>query len=301
MFLAQETIRNSAARLTRELIAIDYCDADLKAAGQKWLDTMDESALNALAAQNFVKELKECVVDGCDCEACTKAREILAKKDYLNKKSVWIFGGDGWAYDIGFGGVDHVLASRQNVNILVFDTEVYSNTGGQSSKSTPTGAIAQFAAAGKEVKKKDLAAIAMSYGYIYTAQVSMGADKNQCLKAMIEAESYQGPSLIIAYAPCINHGIKGGMIHAQEEEKKAVDAGYWHLFRYDPRLAAEGKNPFHLDSKKPTMSYEDFIMNEVRYNALARSNPDRAKELFAIAEKTAADKYERLVRMSEAE
>ena len=151
------------------------------------------------------------------------------------------------------------------------------------------------------MKKKDLAAIAMSYGYIYTAQVSMGADKNQCLKAMIEAESYQGPSLIIAYAPCINHGIKGGMIHAQEEEKKAVDAGYWHLFRYDPRLAVEGKNPFHLDSKKPTMSYEDFIMNEVRYNALARSNPDRAKELFAIAEKTAADKYERLVRMSEAE
>ena len=226
---------------------------------------------------------------------------ILENRAYLARKSVWAIGGDGWAYDIGFGGVDHVLASRQNVNILVFDTEVYSNTGGQSSKSTPTGAIAQFAAAGKEVKKKDLAAIAMSYGYIYTAQVSMGADKNQCLKAMIEAESYQGPSLIIAYAPCINHGIKGGMIHAQEEEKKAVDAGYWHLFRYDPRLAAEGKNPFHLDSKKPTMSYEDFIMNEVRYNALARSNPDRAKELFAIAEKTAADKYERLVRMSEAE
>ena len=298
MFLAQETIRNSAARLTRELIAIDYCDADLKAAGQKWLDTMEDSAANAIASQNFVKELKECVVDGCDCEACAKAREILAKKDYLNKKSVWIFGGDGWAYDIGFGGVDHVLASHQNVNILVFDTEVYSNTGGQSSKSTPTGAIAQFAAAGKEVKKKDLAAIAMSYGYIYTAQVSMGADKNQCLKAMIEAESYQGPSLIIAYAPCINHGIKGGMIHAQEEEKKAVDAGYWHLFRYDPRLAAEGKNPFHLDSKKPTMSYEDFIMNEVRYNALARSNPARAKELFAIAEKTAAAKYEHLVRLS---
>ena len=230
-----------------------------------------------------------------------EAKELDNLADYLIKKSVWILGGDGWAYDIGFGGVDHVLASHQNVNILVFDTEVYSNTGGQSSKSTPTGAIAQFAAAGKEVKKKDLAAIAMSYGYIYTAQVSMGADKNQCLKAMIEAESYQGPSLIIAYAPCINHGIKGGMIHAQEEEKKAVDAGYWHLFRYDPRLAAEGKNPFHLDSKKPTMSYEDFIMNEVRYNALARSNPDRAKELFAIAEKTAADKYERLVRMSEAE
>ncbi len=299
MFLAQDTIRKSLARKTEELIAIDYCDADLKAAGQKWLDTMNDGTANAAATLAYVKELKESVMEGCTCDACTKGREILAKKDYLNKKSVWIFGGDGWAYDIGFGGLDHVIASHQDVNILVFDTEVYSNTGGQSSKSTPTGAIAQFAAAGKEVKKKDLAAIAMSYGYVYTAQVSMGADKNQCLKAMLEAESYHGPSLIIAYAPCINHGIKGGMVHAQDEEKKAVDAGYWHLFRYDPRLADEGKNPFHLDSKAPTMSYKDFIMNEVRYNALARSNPARAEELFASAEKTAAAKYEHLVHLSE--
>ena len=238
------------------------------------------------------------MLEGYAANGCEESREILDSKDYLAKKSIWIFGGDGWAYDIGFGGLDHVIASRQDVNILVFDTEVYSNTGGQSSKSTPTGAIAQFAAAGKEVKKKDLAAIAMSYGYVYTAQVSMGADRNQCLKAFIEAESYHGPSLIIAYAPCINHGIKGGMVHAQDEEKKAVDAGYWHLFRFDPRLADEGKNPFHLDSKAPTMSYKDFIMNEVRYNALARSNPARAEELFASAEKTAADKYERLVNLS---
>ncbi|MBQ3103569.1 MAG: pyruvate:ferredoxin (flavodoxin) oxidoreductase, partial [Oscillospiraceae bacterium] len=214
-----------------------------------------------------------------------------AKKDFLAKKSIWIFGGDGWAYDIGFGGLDHVIASHQDINILVFDTEVYSNTGGQSSKSTPTGAIAQFAAAGKEVKKKDLAAIAMSYGYVYTAQVSMGADRNQCLKAFVEAESYNGPSLVIAYAPCINHGIKGGLVNAQDEEKKAVDSGYWHLFRFDPRLAEEGKNPFQLDSKEPTMDYKDFIMNEVRYNALARSNPARAEELFAFAAETAKAKY----------
>ncbi len=328
MFLAQDTIRKSLIARTKELIAIDYCDADLKAAGQAWLDTLDCGTANAAATKAYIKALEEGVMtlDGCeaflatpesknvfgdkhdemakhvaelkaagktycDCEACTLALDILQKKDYLSKKSIWIFGGDGWAYDIGFGGLDHVIASHQDVNILVFDTEVYSNTGGQSSKSTPTGAIAQFAAAGKEVKKKDLAAIAMSYGYVYTAQVSMGADRNQCLKAFVEAESYNGPSLVIAYAPCINHGIKGGLVHAQEEEKKAVDAGYWHLFRFDPRLAADGKNPFQLDSKEPTMSYEDFIMNEVRYNALARANPDRAKELFAYAAETAKAKY----------
>ncbi|MDD6031891.1 MAG: thiamine pyrophosphate-dependent enzyme, partial [Oscillospiraceae bacterium] len=294
MFLAQDTIRQRLVTLTKELIEISYCDADLKAAAQNWLDTLDCGVANADATAAYVKELQESVVDGCPCDACTKGREILLKKDYLSKKSIWIFGGDGWAYDIGFGGLDHVIASHQDVNILVFDTEVYSNTGGQSSKSTPTGAIAQFAAAGKEVKKKDLAAIAMSYGYVYTAQVSMGADRGQCLKALVEAESYHGPSLVIAYAPCINHGIKGGLVHAQEEEKKAVDAGYWHLFRFDPRLAEEGKNPFQLDSKAPTMSYEDFIMNEVRYNALARSNPERAKELFAFAAATAKAKYEAL-------
>ncbi|MCH5210027.1 MAG: pyruvate:ferredoxin (flavodoxin) oxidoreductase, partial [Oscillospiraceae bacterium] len=224
---------------------------------------------------------------------------VIADKEYLSKKSCWIFGGDGWAYDIGFGGVDHALASGADVNVLVFDTEVYSNTGGQSSKATPTGAIAQFAAAGKEVKKKDLAAIAMSYGYVYVAQVAQGADQNQLLKALIEAESYNGPSLVIAYAPCINHGIKGGMSIAQTEEKKAVAAGYWHLFRFDPRLALEGKNPFQLDSKAPTMDYEEFIMGEVRYNSLARSNPERAKELFAKAKKNAEEKYAHLVKLAE--
>lgn len=226
------------------------------------------------------------------------AKDVLADKEYLAKKSCWIFGGDGWAYDIGFGGLDHALASGKNINILVFDTEVYSNTGGQSSKATPTGAIAKFAAAGKEMKKKDLAAIAMSYGYIYVAQVAMGWNMQQCLNAIIEAESYDGPSLIVAYAPCINHGIKGGMTIAQTEEKKAVEAGYWHCFRYDPRLIGEGKNPFRLDSKKPTVEYKDFLMGEVRYNSLALANPDRADELFTSAAKSADEKYEKLANLS---
>ena len=290
MFLAQDTIRRAAIdKLTALSEKTDK--EDVKAAIKDYLDTVDCGASNKSAAAKLISVLENC---GCD-----DAKEILKSKDYLAKKSVWILGGDGWAYDIGFGGLDHVIASGQDVNILVFDTEVYSNTGGQSSKSTPTGAIAQFAAAGKEVKKKDLAAIAMSYGYVYTAQVSMGADYNQCLKAFVEAESYHGPSLIIAYAPCINHGIKGGMVQAQAEEKRAVQAGYWHLFRYDPRLKAEGKNPFHLDSKAPTAAYKDFIMNEVRYNALARSNPDRAEALFDKAEEAAAEKYARLAAMSD--
>ena len=212
---------------------------------------------------------------------------------------MWIFGGDGWAYDIGYGGLDHVIASGKNVNIVVFDTEVYSNTGGQASKASPIGAIAQFAAGGKTTKKKDLAAMAMSYGYVYTAQVSMGANYNQCLKAFKEAESYNGPSLIICYAPCINHGIKGGMGIAQFEEKKAVDAGYWNIFRYDPRLAEEGKNPFQLDCKAPTIPYKDFIMGEVRYNALQRSNPEKAEKLFAEAEEIAAKKYAHLTYLAE--
>lgn len=217
----------------------------------------------------------------------------------MSKKSVWIFGGDGWAYDIGFGGLDHVIASGENVNILVFDTEVYSNTGGQASKSTPVGSMAQFAAAGKSVKKKDLAAIAMSYGYVYVAQVAMGANYNQCMKAFIEAESYNGPSIIIAYAPCINHGIKGGMGTAPMEEKKAVESGYWNLFRFDPRLKLDNKNPFLLDSKAPSLNYRDFIMNEVRYSALERTNPARAEKLFTVAEKQSRDKYEHLLKLSQ--
>ena len=268
-------------------------NADVKPVVDKFIETKNDAAANKVATDELLKAIANI--------NSKEAKDVLADKEYLSKKSCWIFGGDGWAYDIGFGGVDHVLASGEDVNILVFDTEVYSNTGGQSSKATPTGAIAQFAAAGKEVKKKDLAAIAMSYGYVYVAQVAQGANQAQLLKALLEAESYHGPSLIIAYAPCINHGIKGGMSIAQTEEKKAVDAGYWHLFRFDPRLALDGKNPFQLDSKAPTMDYEDFIMGEVRYNSLARSNPERAKELFAKAKKNAEEKYAHLVKLAQGE
>ena len=290
MFIAQDTLRNTnIAKL--EKIAEE--NADVKPVVDKFIDTKNDAAANKVATDELLKAIANI--------NSKEAKDVLADKEYLSKKSCWIFGGDGWAYDIGFGGVDHVLASGEDVNILVFDTEVYSNTGGQSSKATPTGAIAQFAAAGKEVKKKDLAAIAMSYGYVYVAQVAQGANQAQLLKALLEAESYHGPSLIIAYAPCINHGIKGGMSIAQTEEKKAVDAGYWHLFRFDPRLALDGKNPFQLDSKAPTMDYEDFIMGEVRYNSLARSNPERAKELFAKAKKNAEEKYAHLVKLAQGE
>ncbi|MBS7297451.1 MAG: pyruvate:ferredoxin (flavodoxin) oxidoreductase [Eubacteriales bacterium] len=287
MFLGQKAIRE--ANLER-LAKISDAEPSVKPAIDKFLDTKDCSACNRVATEELLKAISNLNSED--------AKNVIADKEYLAKKSVWVFGGDGWAYDIGFGGVDHVLASGEDVNIMVFDTEVYSNTGGQSSKSTPTGAIAQFAAAGKSVKKKDLAAIAMSYGYVYVAQIAQGADYNQCLKAMLEAESYNGPSLIIAYAPCINHGIKGGMSIAQTEEKKAVQSGYWHLFRFDPRLALEGKNPFQLDSKEPTLSYEDFLMGEVRYNSLARANPERAKELFAKACADAKAKYEHLVELA---
>lgn len=290
MFIAQDTLRNTnIAKL--ENIAEE--NADVKPVVDKFIETKNDAAANKVATDELLKAIANI--------NSKEAKDVLADKEYLSKKSCWIFGGDGWAYDIGFGGVDHVLASGEDVNILVFDTEVYSNTGGQSSKATPTGAIAQFAAAGKEVKKKDLAAIAMSYGYVYVAQVAQGANQAQLLKALLEAESYHGPSLIIAYAPCINHGIKGGMSIAQTEEKKAVDAGYWHLFRFDPRLALDGKNPFQLDSKAPTMDYEDFIMGEVRYNSLARSNPERAKELFAKAKKNAEEKYAHLVKLAQGE
>jgi pyruvate-ferredoxin/flavodoxin oxidoreductase len=286
MYLGQATIRE---QLKEKVVALGEKaeKAEVKEAIAEYLDTYTIGAKNGAATDKLVAALEAC---GCD-----DSKEILDQKEFLSKKSQWIFGGDGWAYDIGYGGLDHVLASGEDVNVFVFDTEVYSNTGGQASKATNTGAIAQFAAAGKEVKKKDLAAIAMSYGYIYVAQISMGADYNQTVKAIAEAEAYPGPSLIIAYAPCINHGIKGGMKIAMTEEKKAVTSGYWHLFRYNPTLAADGQNPFILDSKAPTTEYNDFIMGEVRYNALARQNPERAKDLFAKAEATAKAKYEALV------
>jgi len=291
MALAQKALRNRLLSSVEALSTV-VDSADVKAACEKYLETQNSSTANGPAARELVAKL-----EGCDCDNADKAN-ILANKDFLSKKSQWIFGGDGWAYDIGFGGLDHVIASGEDVNILVFDTEVYSNTGGQSSKSTPTGAIAQFAAAGKEVKKKDLAAIAMSYGYVYVAQIAQGADYNQCVKALVEAENYPGPSLVIAYAPCINHGIKGGMKGAQTEEKRAVQAGYWHLFRFDPRLEEQEKNPFQLDSKEPTVDYQEFLNSEVRYSSLARSNPERAKVLFDKAEKNAKAKYAKLVRLA---
>ena len=294
MALGQKAIRNRLAEYV-ENIQKDTDSADLKAACQSYLDTFTDSTSNRPATDALIAELEKNTEDAKTGELIKKT---LIDKDELAKKSMWILGGDGWAYDIGFGGLDHVIASGENVNILVFDTEVYSNTGGQASKATPVGSVAQFAAAGKAVKKKDLAAIAMSYGYVYVAQCAMGADNNQVLKAMVEAESYNGPSLIICYAPCINHGIKGGMGIAQIEEKKAVDAGYWNIFRYDPRLADEGKNPFMLDCKAPSASYRDFIMGEVRYNSLTRSFPERAEELFTEAEKLAEEKYAHLEKLA---
>ena len=294
MALGQKAIRNRLIEYV-ENIEKDTDSADLKTACQNYLDTVTDSTSSRAATDVLIAELEK---NTDDAKVGELVKKTLVDKDELAKKSMWIFGGDGWAYDIGFGGLDHVIASGENVNILVFDTEVYSNTGGQASKATPVGSVAQFAAAGKAVKKKDLAAIAMSYGYVYVAQCAMGADNNQVLKAMVEAESYNGPSLIICYAPCINHGIKGGMGIAQLEEKKAVEAGYWNIFRFDPRLADEGKNPFMLDGKAPSASYRDFIMGEVRYNSLSRSFPERAEKLFAEAEQVAEKKYAHLEKLA---
>ena len=286
MLLAQNAIRGGLKAKVEDVVA-NGTNEDVKAAGQEWLDTYGCGVSNGAATDKLVAALEAC--------GCEKAQEILAQKDFLAKKSQWIFGGDGWAYDIGFGGVDHVLASGKDINIMVFDTEVYSNTGGQSSKATPTGAIAQFAAGGKETKKKDLASIAMSYGYVYVAQISMGADFNQTVKAIAEAEAYPGPSLIIAYAPCINHGIKKGMSKAQTEEELAVKCGYWHNFRFNP--AAEGSK-FSLDSKEPsTEGYQEFLDGEVRYNSLKRSNPAKAEKLFALNEEQAKERYEYLKKL----
>ncbi len=262
--------------------------------------TVDELLANSNPEiQAFGKELQAKGETLCQCEACKLVKEILDEKEYLNKKSVWIFGGDGWAYDIGYGGLDHVIASGEDVNIFVFDTEVYSNTGGQASKSSNIGQVAQFAAAGKVQPKKSLAEIAMQYGYVYVAQVAMGANPNQTLKAITEAEAYHGPSLIIGYAPCEMHSIKGGMANCQIEMKKAVECGYWNLFRFNPAAKAEGKNPFTLDSKAPAGGYQEFLMNEARYSALTRSFPERAEKLFAENEAAAKARYEHLTRLVE--
>ncbi len=292
MLLGQNAIRNSLISKVENILTSDKASDDLKAKAKAYLDTVNDGEANAAATEALVAALG----DGACCDNC---KSILANKEYLSKKSVWIFGGDGWAYDIGFGGVDHVLASGEDVNIMVFDTEVYSNTGGQASKASNIGQVAQFAAAGKAVAKKSLAEIAMSYGYVYVAQIAMGADQNQTLKAIKEAEAYNGPSIIIAYAPCEMHSIKGGMVNCQNEMKKAVDCGYWNMFRYNPALKAEGKNPFTIDSKPATGSYREFLLNEARYASLTRSFPERAEELFALSEKTAADRYEHLLRLKD--
>ena len=289
MFLAQAQIRS---RLANDALALK--DSAVADEVKAYLDTFNSTRGNDAPAKALISALENAKLDG---EEKAAAEDFLKDKDYAAKKSQWIFGGDGWAYDIGFGGLDHVLAQNQDVNVLVFDTEVYSNTGGQASKATPTGAVAQFAASGKITKKKDLAKIAMSYGYVYVAQVAMGADYNQCLKAMKEAEAYNGPSLIIAYAPCINHGIK--MPFNQAEQKKAVEAGYWHLFRYNPALIEDGKNPFSLDSKAPTGDYIEFINGETRYSSLRRGFPEKADELFSIAAENAVQKYNDLLRTVE--
>ena len=288
MLLAQNTIRDRLKGKVEKIAEVAEKE-DVKAAAKEYLDTFTNGAANGAATDKLVAALEAC---SCDLE---ERAEVLKMKDYLSKKSQWIFGGDGWAYDIGFGGVDHVLASKKDINIMVFDTEVYSNTGGQSSKATKTGATAQFAAGGKETKKKDLASMAMSYGYVYVAQIAMGADFNQTVKAIAEAEAYPGPSLIIAYAPCINHGIKKGMSKAMTEEQLAVECGYWNNFRFNP--AAEG-NKFTLDSKEPKMEgYQDFLNGEVRYNALKRANPEKADRLFAINEQEAAERYDYLKKL----
>ena len=287
MLLGQKAIRKRLKAEVETIAASDKASAEVKAACQEYLDTFNCGASNGDATDKLVAAL-----DGCDCDTC---KDIVKNKDFLAKKSQWIFGGDGWAYDIGFGGVDHVLASGEDINIMVFDTEVYSNTGGQASKATKTGATAQFAAGGKETKKKDLAGIAMSYGYVYVAQIAMGADYNQTVKAIAEAEAYPGPSLIIAYAPCINHGIKKGMSKAQTEEQLAVECGYWNNFRFNP--AAEGAK-FTLDSKEPKEEgYQEFLNGEVRYNALKRSNPEKAARLFKKNEQEAMERYEYLKKL----
>ena len=286
MELGQSTIRAGLADRIKKVA--EKGKPALKEAADEFFETYEDSALNAEATKKLLAAL---VAEG-DSE---DVKFLLQNKEFISKKSQWIFGGDGWAYDIGFGGLDHAIASGRNINIMVFDTEVYSNTGGQSSKATNVGAVAQFAAGGKEVKQKDLAAIAMSYGYVYVAQIAMGADYNQTVKAITEAESYPGPSLIIAYAPCITHGIKAGMSKAQTEEKNAVAAGYWHMFRFDPRK----DNPFQLDSKAPSASYQEFLKGESRYTSLTLKNPERAEMLFDKSEQYAKEKYEHLLKLQE--
>ena len=294
MHVGIEKLRDRVEAYMDEVVAADCCSEELKAAVAAWKEGRYSSSASATATEKLLP-----LLEACGCDACKK---VLEMKDWLVKKSQWIIGGDGWGYDIGYGGVDHVLASGMDVNILVIDTEVYSNTGGQSSKATPVGAVAKFASSGKRIRKKDLGAMAMTYGYVYVAQVSIGASQQQLFNVLKEAEAYQGPSLVIAYAPCINHGIKGGMTRTQQIGKDAVACGYWHLYHYNPDLEAQGKNPFVLDSKEPDWSkFQDFLMREVRYTSLMKAFPTEAKELFEAAEENAKWRYNSYVRRSKME
>ena len=293
MSTATNKMRERVERIMKEAIAgCNCCSAELKDLFQQWIDNRENGTMTEKLAAQIIP-----MAEKCDCSYC---KQIVELKDHLVKKSQWIFGGDGWAYDIGFGGLDHVLASGEDVNVLVVDTEVYSNTGGQSSKATPAGAVAKFASSGKKVRKKDLGMIAKSYGYVYVAQVAMGANQAQYFKAIKEAEAYPGPSLIICYAPCINHGIKVGMGRTQNEEKKAVECGYWHLWRFNPAEEDAGQNGFHLDSKEPDWTmFQEFINGEVRYNSLTKTFPQEAKELFAKTEEFAKIRYNGYKKLSE--
>ena len=292
MLLGHEAVRSRLIDQVKGMLEAEQTPDATKELIQAYLDTVDDGAANAEAVKALVPALEQAAADGCPA-----APAILAEKEYLSKKSVWIFGGDGWAYDIGYGGLDHVLASGEDVNVFVFDTEVYSNTGGQASKASNIGQVAQFAAAGKEIKKKSLAEIAMSYGYVYVAQVAMGANPARTIKAIVEAEAYHGPSLIVGYSPCEMHSIKGGMVNCQAEMKRAVECGYWNLFRYNP-AAPEGKK-FMLDSKEPAGGYQGFLMNEARYSRLTREFPERATELFERNEKAAMERYQHLLKLKD--
>jgi pyruvate-ferredoxin/flavodoxin oxidoreductase len=290
MQIAHRKMRERLANLFKQAQTCSCCTEEMKALFTEWLDNMNDATIT--------NRLYEPIVSACESCGCDTCKEILKHKDHIVKRSQWIVGGDGASYDIGYGGLDHVIASGEDVNILVLDTEVYSNTGGQASKSTPLGAIAKFAAAGKRVRKKDLGMIATTYGYVYVAQIAMGADQAQTLKAIREAEAYPGPSLVIAYAPCINHGLKAGMGKSQAEEAKAVECGYWHLWRYNPAIEAEGKNPFALDSKEPQWDkFQEYLMGEVRFASVAKQYPQQAAELFAAAKENAQWRYRSYLRM----
>ena len=294
MAIAHKKIKARLVKLMTEAKACECCSDELKALFDKWIENKESAAETKVLAPQ--------IVAGCEACGCEKCQDILTYKDHLVKRSHWIIGGDGASYDIGYGGLDHVIASGEDVNVFVIDTEVYSNTGGQSSKATPLGAIAKFAAAGKRVRKKDLGMIATTYGYVYVAQIAMGADQAQTLKAFKEAEAYHGPSLIIAYAPCINHGLKAGMGKSQAEEAKAVECGYWQLWRFNPELEAQGKNPFILDSKEPNWDkFQDFLKGEVRYASVMKQFPAEAGELFAEAELMAKKRYQTYVRQTKLE